>query len=289
LLISRILAALLALSPAQGAFAWGPEGHRTVAEIASRYLDPKASARVLELLEDDRLADGELSGRRTLGEVASWADEIREYDPKRPGRRLHFDDIPLCETPDYARYCKNGQCASAQIDRQLRILSDGSARLPLRNRALKWVVHLVGDIHQPLHAADRRDRGGNTVQVSFFGQRDNPPYGSLNLHAVWDVHILRRLLAGRGGVRVFVSAPLMERDKAAWEKGSISDWIAESHAIARDFAYAALPVPASCPHKIAGVVALEEAYYDQAAPVIEVQIRKAGVRLARVLNQALGR
>jgi hypothetical protein len=286
----RILAALFVLlAPAPAAIAWGPEGHRMVGEIASRHLDPKTSARVLELLKDDVLADGELSGRRTLGEVASWADEIREYDPKRPGRRLHFDDIPLCETPDYSKYCKNGQCASAQIDRQLRILGDGSARLPLRNRALKWVVHLVGDIHQPLHAADRRDRGGNTVQVSFFGQRDNPPYGNLNLHAVWDVHMVRRLVAGRGGGRAFVSAPLMERDKAAWEKGSTPDWIAESHAIARDFVYAALPVPASCPHKIAGVVALEEAYYDRAAPVIEVQIRKAGIRLARVLNETLGR
>jgi len=289
LLISRIVAVLLALlAPAPAAIAWGPEGHRMVGEIASRHLDPKTSAQVLELLKDDRLADGELSGRRTLGEVASWADEIREYDPKRPGRRLHFDDIPLCETPDYSRYCRNGQCASAQIDRQLRILGDGSARLAQRNRALKWVVHLVGDIHQPLHAADRHDRGGNTVQVSFFGQRDNPPYGSLNLHAVWDVHILRRLVAGRGE-RAFVSASVTEREKAAWEKGSTPDWIAESHAIARDFVYAKLPVASSCSRKIAGVVALDRAYYDDAAPVIEVQIRKAGIRLARVLNEALGR
>jgi len=260
-----------------------------VGDIASRHLDPKTSARVIGLLKDDRLADGQLSGRRTLGEIASWADEIREYDPKRPGRRLHFDDIPLCETPDYSRYCRNGQCASAQIDRQLKILGDESARLPQRNRALKWVVHLVGDVHQPLHAANRRDRGGNTVQVSFFGQRDNPPYGSLNLHAVWDVHIVRRLVAGRGGERAIVSASPNERDRAAWERGSISDWVAESHAIARNFVYAALPVAVSCPHKIAGVVALGEAYYDQAAPVIEVHIRKAGVRLARVLNEALGR
>src|SRR6266571_3521003 len=96
LLSSRVLCALLALSLARGALAWGPEAHRMVGDIASR-----------DLLKDDRLADGQLSGRRTLGEVASWADEIREYDPKRPGRRLHFDDIPLCETPDYSRYCRN--------------------------------------------------------------------------------------------------------------------------------------------------------------------------------------
>src|SRR6266568_4832898 len=176
LLSSRVLCALLALSLARGALAWGPEAHRMVGDIASR----------------------------------------------------HLDDIPLCETPDYSRYCRNGQCASAQIDRQLRVLGDSSARLVQRNRALKWVVHLVGDIHQPLHAANRRDRGGNTVQVSFFGQRDNPPYGSLNLHAVWDVHMVRRLVAGRGGERAFVSASLSERDKAAWEKGSISGWVGDA-------------------------------------------------------------
>jgi len=100
---------------------------------------------------------------------------------------------------------------------------------------------------------------------------------------------VRGLVAGRGGVRAFVSAPLMERDKAAWEKGSTPDWIAESHRIARDLVYPMLPVASSCSQKIAGVVALGEAYYGEAAPVIEIQIRKAGIRLARVLNEALGR
>src|SRR5713226_4688165 len=289
LLSSRILCALLALSLARGAFAWGPEAHRMVGDIASRHLDPKASTRVLELLKDDRLADGQLSGRRTLGEVASWADEIREYDPKRPGRRLHFDDIPLCGTPDYSRYCRNGQCASAQIDRQLRVLGDSSARLAQRNRALKWVVHLVGDIHQPLHAANRGDRGGNRVQVSFFGERDNPPYGALNLHAVWDIHLVRRLIAERGGERAIVSATIADSDRNAWEKGPISGWINESHRIARDTVYPLLSVADSCSNKVVDVVAIGEGYYSKAAPVIEIQIRKAGVRLARVLNETLGR
>ena len=280
---------LLALSLAHGALAWGPETHRMVGDIAAAQLNAKAKAKVLELLSDDRLADGQLSGRRTLGEVASWADEIREYDPKKPGRRLHFDDIPLCEAPDYSRYCKNGQCASAQIGRQLEILGDERSRLPQRNRALKWVVHLVGDIHQPLHASNRHDQGGNAVQVAFFGQRDNPPYRNLNLHALWDVHMVRRLVAERGGERAFVSASLSDGEKSAWGKGSISDWIRESHEIARDLAYTALPVAASCRRKIAGVVEIGQAYYAKAAPVIEIQIKKAGVRLARVLNETLGR
>src|SRR5438876_8960645 len=260
-----------------------------VGAIAASYAGPKANAEILELLKNDRFADGQPSGRHTLGEVANWADEIKDTEWGKRRSSWHYDDVPLCRAAEYSKYCKNGRCASAQLARQIEILGNERARPGQRNEALKWVVHLVGDLHQPLHAANRSDRGGNRVQVSFFGQRDNPPYGSLNLHAVWDVHMVRRFVAGRGGERAFVSASLSERDKAAWEKGSISGWVAESHAIAGDFAYAALPAAASCRRKITGVVALGEVYYDQAARVIEVQIRKAGVRLAKVLNEALGR
>jgi hypothetical protein len=189
----------------------------------------------------------------------------------------------------YEKYCRNGRCASTQLVRHLGILADESANRGRRNEALKWVVHLVGDIHQPLHAGNRGDRGGNRVQVSFFGERDNPPYGSINLHAIWDVHMVRRLISERGGERAIVSVPLSEGDRETWEKGSISDWIGESHRLAKEVAYPLLPVPSACSSKIAGVVAIDQTYYSKASPVIEIQIRKAGIRLARVLNGALGR
>lgn len=281
----RLLPALLALSAP--ALAWGPEGHRVVGDIASRYLTTRAQSQVTELLRNDRLADGEPSGRRTLGEIANWADEIKDFEWGRRRASWHYDDISLCRAADYAGYCRGGRCASAQLARQIEVLGDARARPRARNEALKWVVHLIGDIHQPLHAANRGDRGGNLVQVSFFGGRDNPPYGSLNLHAVWDVQLLSRLTAERGGERVLVSSPIGDADRRAWEQGSIPDWIAESHALARDRAYA--PLPASCGERIAGVVAIGEAYYASAAPVIDLQIRRAGVRLARVLNDVLGK
>jgi len=259
-----------------------------VGDIAARYLDPKPRAQVSELLKKDRLADGEPSGRRTLGEVANWADEIKDFPWGKRRASWHYDDVSLCGSADRSKYCRSGRCASAQLARQLEVLRDPAARARARNEALKWVVHLVGDIHQPLHAADHRDRGGNLVQVSFFGERDNPPYGGLNLHAVWDVHLLGRLAAERGGERVLASAPIGEADRKAWERGSIPDWIDESHALARDRVYAPLPAPVSCGERIAGVIELGDAYYAVAAPVVEVQIRKAGVRLARLLNDALG-
>jgi hypothetical protein len=285
--VAASLALLLGFSAP--AFSWGPEGHRAVGDIASRYLNPKAQTQVAELLKSDQLADGLPSGRRTLGEVASWADEIKDFDWGRRRGSWHYDDIPLCDSPEYAKYCRGGRCASAQLAHQIEVLGDSRARPRARNEALKWVVHLIGDIHQPLHAATHADRGGNVVQVSFFGERENPPYGTLNLHAVWDVHMVAKLIADRGGQRAFVSAPIGEADRRAWEQGTIADWIGESHALARDRVYATLPVPASCGAKISGVVALGETYYAGAAPIIDLQLRKAGVRLARVLNDALGR
>ena len=260
-----------------------------VADIAARYLTAKTRAQVAALLVNDRLANGEPSGRRTLAEVANWADEIKEFEWGRRRASWHYDDVSLCGAADYAKYCRGGRCASARLARQIELLGDGRAKPGARNEALKWVVHLMGDIHQPLHAANRRDRGGNRVRVSFFGELDNPPYGTLNLHSIWDEQMVARLVAGRGGEHALVSAPIAEDDRKTWEQGSISDWIAESHALARDKVYAPLPVAASCTDKIAGVVAIGETYYASAAPVIEMQIRKAGVRLARVLNEALGR
>jgi hypothetical protein len=288
--VRRIDAAscLVLLAVSAPAFAWGPEGHRVVGDIAARYLSPNAQSQVSELLKGDRLADGEASGRRTLGDIASWADEIKDFEWGKRRASWHYDDVSLCGVADYNKYCRAGRCASAQLARQIEVLGDPRARPRARNEALKWVVHLIGDIHQPLHAANHGDRGGNQVRVSFFGERDNPPYGSLNLHAVWDVHLLARLLADRGGERALVSAPIADGDRRAWEKGSIPDWIAESHALARDRVYAALPVAVACGEKIGGVVEIGEAYYTRAAPLIDVQIRKAGVRLARVLNEVLG-
>lgn len=255
--------------------------------IAARHLTPEAAMQVAVLLRDDRLADKEPSGRKTLGEIAYWADEIKDYPWGKRLGRWHYDDIPLCGDADYERYCPGGACASAQLARHLEMLANWRVPIFRRNEALKWAVHLMGDIHQPLHAATHADRGGNTVQVSFFGERDNPPYGSLNLHAIWDVHMVRRLIAERGGEDAIVSSPIGDADKAEWERGSVSDWIQESSRIALALVYRTLPVEFSCsPKAHRDVVAIDQAYYSQAAPVIELQIRKAGIRLARVLNDA---
>ena len=285
--VRALLLLALVILPGK-AFAWGEEGHRMVGEIAERYLGAAARAQVALLLRDDRFADGQRSNRRTLGEVANWADEIKDAPWGRKRGSWHFDDVPLCGTADRARYCRGDRCASAQLARHIGVLENAQLPPRRRNEALKWVVHLMGDIHQPLHAATRRDQGGNTVQVSFFGERDNPPYGTLNLHAIWDVHMVRRLVLARGGEQAIVSAPIAAADRAAWERASIAAVIEESNRIAKTFVYPGLAVKSSCSAPVNGVVPVGEAYFAGAAPVIEDRIRKAGVRLARVLNDTLG-
>ena len=286
----RMCAALLALwMPAGNALAWGEEGHRMVGAIADKYLTPEAGRRVLALLKYDRLADREPSYRRTLGEIAYWADEIKDMPWGKRRRAWHFDDIPVCKVADASRYCRKGACASVQLSRHLDMLANTSESLRRKNEALKWVVHLVGDIHQPLHAATNGDRGGNTVQVLFFGERENPPYGTINLHTIWDIHMVRRLIRDKGGEDAIVSADISDAQRAAWERGSISEWVNESHAIATALVYPALPVAFSCSGRIKGVQTIDQAYYSRAAPMIESQIRKAGIRLARVLNEVFSR
>ena len=268
--------------------AWGPEGHRIVGDIAQRFLSPHAVQEVGRLLQGDRLADGKtLSHRSTLAEVANWADEIRDFPYGKARGTWHYDNIPVCAAPTSGTHCPRGRCASAQIERWSAILADPGASHRSRNLALKWVTHLVGDIHQPLHAADHRDRGGNAVLVSFFGQ-ETWDYGEVSLHSIWDVQMVGRLIAGRGSEAALAVKPASESELALWRQGSIRDWLTESNQLARSFVYARLPGKFACGSRISGRVIIGEAYYAEAAPLLETQLRKAGVRLAQILNAALG-
>jgi hypothetical protein len=258
-----------------------------VGEIAMLLLTPQAARQVAVLLARDRLADGRSSGRTTLGEIASWADEIKDHEWSRGTRSWHFDDVPVCGEVDRARYCRRGNCASVQLEQHIETLASARATRRQKNEALKWVVHLVGDLHQPLHAANRHDRGGNLVPVRYFGERENPPYGAMNLHAIWDIHLVQRLIAQRGGETAIVSLPFSDTERHRLDAGGIDDWVAESNRLAKQVVYAVLPHKLSCAGKDREVLEIDADYAERAMPVIEHQIRKAGLRLARILNQTL--
>jgi hypothetical protein len=278
---------------ATSAYAWSARGHAMVADIATRFLTPAATLQVATLLRDDLNADGKPSGRVTLAQVASWPDELRATPEQRATGVYHYDDVPICGIPDRKLYCPDGKCATAWFATQLAILKERSQPALARNEALKWITHLVGDLHQPLHASDHDDKGGNDVKITFFGKRaDDPVDGRAgspyNLHTAWDRLIPYRMFDERGGYEKFLADLPSPATRQAWEVGTIDTWAAESFVLARDFVYPSLPTHFECEKAITEVVPLADAYYQPASEIAATQLRKAGVRLAKVLNDALG-
>lgn len=223
---------LLLLVMCADALAWGSEGHRIIADIAEQYLEPATARQVRDLLA--------VENATTLAEVSNWADEIRPQ--RRETAPWHFVDIPLQASGyDASRDCPRGACVVAQIDRFVAELRD--QHLPPRQRleALKFVVHFIGDVHQPLHASDNNDRGGNNVKVLFDGR-------ATNLHAVWDTWLLAPAVAGDErsyALRLFHS--ITPAEIAAWRGGSSTDWANESHDVARRVIYGELPHSGTLP------------------------------------------
>ena len=290
-MVLAVTAFLVAWSGA--CFAWSARGHAMVGDIATQLLTPSATVAVAGLLRDDLGADGRPSGRTTLADVASWPDEVRALDAHDPSGVYHFDDVPVCGAPDKARYCPDGKCSTVWFKKELAILADRTQPPRARNEALKWVVHLAGDMHQPLHESDHADRGGNDVQITFLGKRrDDPVDGHAsypyNLHTAWDRLIPYRLFDVSGGYARFLADMPSAATRADWAAGTSDEWAEESFVLARDFVYPALPTDFVCDAPIKGVVPIDATYDRNAEAIVAMQLRKAGVRLAKVLNDVLG-
>lgn len=260
-----LLAALLALSIAAPLRAdhddfWGQVGHRIIGRVASSQLTPAARATVRMLLPGE-----------SLGSVASWADQIRSQQPETAP--WHYVNIPIWDSifrP--ATVCPGGNCVIAALERQLAIVADRSRPRAERAEALKWVVHLVGDMHQPLHVGDRGDRGGNDVKLTYDGKPGN-------LHAIWDTGLLLATGVNEEQYVVQFERTIRQRgDLARLTSGSIVDWAMESHAVSRDVAYPFLPTS----------LELDNRYLDMVRSILEDRMLRASVRLAALLNRALG-
>jgi hypothetical protein len=280
----RLASALLVCLCAPLAAAWGPQGHRTVGAIADRLLTPPAHAAVLTLLAGDLDKFGAPSGRTTLEAVAVWADEIRGTPADRP--RWHYDDIPVCGGAPRERYCPDGQCNTAQLERLSALLRDPRATARERNEALKWLVHLVADIHQPLHAADNHDHGGNDVMVVLAGVRTR---GRESLHRAWDNELVTLALQTRNRQQppANIDALTAEAQQLLGDagQGSPDSWAFESNNLARNVAYT---YPGfACNIVPQGTVVLDAAYQQQAEAIVRERLLLAGARLAAVVNQTL--
>ncbi|GAC1622114.1 MAG: S1/P1 nuclease [Nevskia sp.] len=252
--MNRGLATLLLMLAAAPASAWGPEGHRIVAQIAAEHLTrPQARAGIAALLAGEP--------EPSLPGVANWSDEIRSQQPETGP--LHYINLPQGD----CRYrpqrdCPGGLCAVGGIEQAIAVLKFGGATREQRKVALKNLVHFVGDLHQPLHAGLAEDRGGNGYAIESEQAKDN-------LHRVWDSGLIARSEPDwrRYAIRLApraAAADLVSLDPADWAMASCA--IVQSP----DF------YPAD--HR-AG-----EAYFARWQPVVDAQLNLAGLRLAALLD-----
>ncbi len=291
--------------------AWGCRGHETVAALAEKHLTPEAKQALLALLNANPI-DPQLkrfcgsTGLDAFVDSATWADDERGREPATAP--WHFIDIPLAEKQGPAKnFCGPGGCVLTAITDQLAILKDKNSTGAKRAAALRFIIHFVGDLHQPLHGATNNDRGGNCVPVKYFRRNPHAKNNSYNpnLHHVWDTEIPESQMQGADPAEF---ADTLDTAFAgsfgAWQQGGmqLEAWAWESHDHAAEIAYGALgtliaPEPdvpvTSCAddnnigqrmlhkHIVIGTV-----YTDQAASVAEERLAQAGIRLAMILNDA---
>jgi S1/P1 Nuclease len=303
---------LLLGAAAPCAEAWGCHGHETIATLAEKHLTPEAKQASLTLLTanpiDPRLK--RYCGQRGLDpfvDASTWADDERNVEPATGP--WHFIDIPLgVTTPAQIKtFCGSGGCVIQAITDQLAILKDKSAPGAKRATALRFIIHLVGDLHQPLHATSNADRGGNCVPVQYFRRKPRAKNNSYtpNLHQIWDTAIPERDMEGADASEF---ADKLDAEFAgsfsAWQQGGmqLEAWAWEGHQQAVATVYGALGTPIakepevlvnSCAddnnigqRMLEKHIAVGAAYEEQAAAVAEERLAQAAIRLAMILNDA---
>jgi hypothetical protein len=274
--------ALLAAGPAS---AYWEYGHQTIAQIAMANVKPKTRAAVHRILRQADLLGTPQCKAETIEDASIWPDcikNIKDADGKRPfdfAYTWHFQDTEICKPYDPVPPCKDGNCVTVQIDRDVALLRDPRTSAHDRVQALAFLIHFVGDLHQPLHASDKEDKGGNDVKVAY-GVYDP---ARLNLHSVWDGLLAERAItSGPSLVRRYAPG-----EKAKLQAGSVADWAKESWDISRDDIYAKLGGGDPCAAP-SGKVQIDEATIDGWVPIARLEVERGGLRLAKLLDRALG-
>ncbi len=284
----RILSFLLLMIAPYRAVAWGDDGHKTIALIAERYLEPAVRATLGAMLD----ADPDNLTPHDLASEATWADKYRDSNNRRDHyeqtQNWHFVDLEIND-PDIKAACfgraalaagtaaSNGPpkaCIVDKINQFLAEVKNPKTDFEERLFALKFLLHFVGDLHQPLHAADNHDRGGNDVKV-WSGSK------ALSLHHLWDVEFVQALARKPAVLVQVLLMQITPAQAASWRAGTPEDWAWEAFAIAHQHVYGDPPLSAGEAHQ------LDRAYAEQAKADAALQLSRAGVRLAHLLNQAL--
>lgn len=292
-----LLAAAAALATPAPSIAWGDEGHQVVGALAYKRLTPKAKKAVDTLLAQDKdaLTKPDFVSRTT------WADKYRDSDRNttqvhyRATHQWHFVDVEIdggtlqqacfgrpplpAGTP--ASQGPAAACVVDKIEQFKNELADPATPVGEKALALKFVMHFVGDLHQPLHASDHHDRGGNSLAIEAA-----PSTSQSNLHAYWDTRLVQKLGANVPAAAATVGKLITAQNVALWSTGAIEDWASESNAHAKDTAYN-FSGEKTFVDDHGGTGEVLDAKYDaRALPVAQEALAKAAVRLANLLNEA---
>lgn len=268
--------ALLCSSPA---WSYGVYGHETVVRIAMANVSPAARAKALAMLRRADLLDTGPCSAATPEKASVWPDCIRGLgDRFSYSSPWHYQNVDICRPFDLKPACRDGNCVSAQIERQVKLLQNRTVPEREKIAALAFLIHFVGDLHMPLHAGDRGDRGGNDVKAAYGVYRTS----WLNLHSIWDTPLAERAAS---------TPPSLIRDHTPTERagiaaGSVEDWSREAWTVSRDVAYTLALGGDPCGPKPTTAVTLSDAAIEQAIAPQRDQITRAGLRLARLLDEA---
>jgi hypothetical protein len=250
---------LFALVLSAALVSWGVTGHRSIGKIAEIHLIPQAKAAVRELIGDTTLAD-----------VSTWADEVRGQPAYRSTGPWHYINLPLgLSRTDFETTVKGmtQENVYSALQQQERILGSTASTRTQKVEALKYIVHFVGDLHQPMHVSREEDKGGNTIQLNYDGN-------GTNLHALWD----SKLIDHQGLTYEQMAAKYDHATPAEikqWQNEPVMEWIWESYQASSKL-YAEVDAMKSR--------SIDDSYYDAHIAIVQDRIEKAGIRLAGVLN-----
>lgn len=307
---SSCILALTALFWPMSAQAWGCKGHQTVALLAEKHLTPEAKQFVLKILTENPI-DPKLNRycggatRDLLADASTWADDIRGERKNGP---WHYIDVPRgTQHGPLEPFCGKDGCVTRAISEQLAILKDKNADGAKRADALRYVIHFVGDLHQPLHTVTNADEGGNCVPVKYFRRnpREHNHSFSPNLHSLWDTAIPERDAEGADPAEYADTLDaLFAGEEEGWQKAGIhlEDWVWEGFDLAENTVYGNLmpklavepnvPVASCADDNNIGERLLQqkivagETYQEKAGVVVEKRLAEAGIRLAMIVNEA---
>lgn len=273
------LALLLFPSPAA---AWWEYGHQTTAEVAMKLVKPRTRQSILWLVRRQKVLETPTCPARTIEEASVWPDCIKTLGDRFSYAYMwHFQDVDICKPFDLKEPCAGGNCISTQIARAQRMIAD--RELPVRDRlmALAFLVHFVGDLHQPLHGSEHDgDQGGNKIKAS---------YGFIprtNLHSIWDGLLADRAISTPPGGAGGIISQVSPEQRAEIAQGTLQDWSRESWEMAKTKVYGSV-IPNPCGTPVPDRVMVDQAKIQELIPVLRLQIAKGGIRLARLLDEAL--